>query len=284
MVTEKDVRNAGEKGVGHYIFYGVLFLFGIFILFQFFFIVNAGERGLIFNTFGGLSETVYGEGIHFKVPFLQNAIIMNVRVQKQTETATAASKDLQDVTADVAVNFYLDSTNLADVYRRLGQATTNEDYMQTTVMNPIVQESIKSVTAHFTAEELITKRPQVKDEIDAVIKARLANYSIVVNDISITNFKFSDTFTAAIEAKVTAEQNALKEQNNLLVVQYQAQQKVEQAKGDAQAIEIVNAELEKSRQYVSYLMIQKWDGKMPLAIGSGTLLSITGLVNTTDGG
>ncbi|MBI2652601.1 prohibitin family protein, partial [Candidatus Woesearchaeota archaeon] len=96
------------------------------------------------------------------------------------------------------------------------------------------------------------------------------------DDLSITNFDFSAEFNKAIEAKVTAEQNALKEQNNLKVVEFQAQQKITQAKGEAEAIRIVNEELSKSLRYIDYLTIQRWDGKMPLALGSGSLLSITG--------
>ena len=239
-----------------------------------FFQVQPGERALIYSSFGGLRPTVYDEGLHMKLPIFEQAIKMNIRVQKQAEDASAASNDLQDVTTTVAVNFQVDPTQLQSIYRKVGQSTTEEDYMQTEVMNPIIQESVKAVTARYTAVELIQNRSIVKQAIDDLIKERMAQYGVQVLDVSITNFRFSDTFTQAIEAKVTAEQNALKEQNNLAVVQFQAQQKVEAARGDAQAIQIINEQLRQSPQYVNYLMIQKWDGKMPLALGSGTLLSI----------
>jgi len=248
----------------------------IIIVWSSFFVISPGEKGIVFNSFSGLKETIYGEGLHFKIPLIEHVIRMNIRTQKQEEEAQAASSDLQDVSTRVAVNFVVDKAQLIEIYRTIGQATGAEDYMQTEIMNPIIQESVKSVTAHYSAEQLISRRPQVKKELDDLIKQRMEKYNIRVLDVSITNFQFSEEFTRAIESKVTAEQNALKEQNNLQVIKFQAQQKIEQSKGEAEAIRIVNEELLKSPKYIDYLTIQKWDGKMPLSLGSGSLLSITG--------
>ena len=148
------------------------------------------------------------------------------------------------------------------------------DY-ESRIINPSIQETVKAVTAKHNAEDLIKQRELLKEEIKDHLKQRLQTYYIVMDDLSITNFDFSAEFNHAIEQKVTAEQNALKEQNNLKVVEFQAQQKVTQAKGEAEAVRIINEELQKSPQYVNYMTIQKWDGKMPLALGSGSLLSIT---------
>jgi regulator of protease activity HflC (stomatin/prohibitin superfamily) len=244
------------------------------VLVSSFFIVAPGERGLIFNTITGLKPTIYGEGMHLKIPLLEHTINMNIRVQRQSEEATAASKDLQDARTQVAVNYVVEQDKLVEIYRTIGSSTDEQDYMQTEIMNPIIQESIKGVTAEYTADELITKRPQVKQEIDQRIKERLEAYHINVVDVSITDFKFSDVFAQAIEAKVTAEQNALKEENNLRVVKFQADQKIEQARGDAESIRIVNEQLVRSPEYVNYYLLQKWDGHMPLALGSQTILSL----------
>jgi len=280
-MPEKESLNIGKKVKEAKFSFGWVRGFAaaiilLIIIWGSFFVVYPGERGLVFNSLIGLKEKINAEGIHFKLPLLESVIKMNIRTQKQEEAASAASKDLQDTHTQVAVNFRIDPIKLTEIYRTIGQATTGQDYMQTEIMNPIILESVKFVTSKYTAEELITKRQQVKKEIDEVIADRLNKYGIIVVDVSITDFKFSDQFTKAIEEKVTAEQNALKERNNLEVIKFQAQQKIEQSKGEAEAIRIVNEQLLKSPKYIDYLTIQKWDGKMPLALGSGSLLSITG--------
>jgi prohibitin 2 len=265
----------GQQVTGWLVF--SVFLFVIFlVLLGCFFVVQAGERGIVFNKITGMKNTVYGEGMHLKFPLLDKAIKMNVRVQKQEEDASAASKDLQDVNTKVAVNFYVDQTKLLEIYRQIGQSTGAEDYMQSQIMNPIIQESVKQATARYTAEELISKRPLVKEEIDATIRERMSNYGIIVRDVSITNFQFSVQFTKAIEDKVSTFAKIGQEQNQLEIVKIQAQQKIAEATGSAEAIRIINEQLLKSPQYVDYLMIQKWDSHLPLSLGSGSILSITG--------
>lgn len=266
------------KKVALYIAIAIIIVTAFTVLLGSFFVISPGERGLIFNSFTGLEPTIYDEGMHTKMPLFSSVIKMNIMIQKQQEDATAASKDLQDAKTQVAVNFKIDPTQLQEIYRTIGPSTGNEDYLQTQIMNPIIQESVKAVTAQYTADELITKRPEVKAAIDEHIKSRLAPYHIQVLDVSITDFKFSDIFSQAIEAKVTAEQNALKEQNNLAVVKFQADQKIEQARGDAESIKIVNEQLTQSPTYIQYYLLQKWDGKMPQALGSNTIMSITGSV------
>lgn len=235
-----------------------------------FFVVPAGHKGVVFNTFTGVKDKTYDEGFNLKLPFFEKPYKFEVRTRVYNDDAAAASKDLQIVSTRVALNYHIDKDKVNTLFKNIGP-----DY-ELRIINPSIQEVVKATTAKHIAEELITKRENVKEEIKLSLKERLAKSYIILDDLSITNFDFSQEFNHAIEAKVTAEQNALKEQNNLKVVQYQAQQKVEQAKGEAEAIKIVNEELLKSPKYIDYLTIQKWDGKMPLALGSGSLLSITG--------
>lgn len=235
-----------------------------------FFVVGAGEKGVIFNVFTGVRDKTYDEGLHFKLPFFEKAFRFEVRTRIFSDEASAASKDLQIVSTRVALNYHIDKAKVNDLFKNIGP-----EY-ETRIIDPSIQEVVKATTAKHIAEELITKRQLVKDEIKANLKDRLAGYYIILDDLSITNFDFSAEFNKAIEAKVTAEQNALREQNNLKVVEFQAQQKITQSKGEAEAIRIVNEELSKSPRYIDYLTIQRWDGKMPLALGSGSLLSITG--------
>ena len=238
-----------------------------------FFVVPAGHKGVIFNTFTGVKDKTYDEGLHFKLPFFEKAFKFEVRTRLFHDLASAASKDLQIVSTEVSLNYHINKDKVNDLFKNIGP-----EY-EVRIIDPSIQEVVKAITAKHIAEELITKRPVVKEEIKANLKDRLAGYYIALDDLSITNFDFSDEFNKAIESKVTAEQNALREQNNLKVVEFQAQQKIAQAKGEAEAIKIVNEELLKSPKYIDYLTIQKWDGKMPLALGSGSLLSITGQQN-----
>lgn len=274
-MAEKDSLNMGKKDREikfpmkwlKRIIIGIIFLV---ILFGSFFVVPAGYKGVIFNTFTGVKDKTYDEGLHFKLPIFEKAYKFEVRTTVFNDDAAAASKDLQIVSTRVALNYHIDKDKVNTLFKNIGP-----DY-EFRIIDPSIQEVVKATTAKHIAEELITKREIVKDEIKLALKERLVKSYIILDDLSITNFDFSPEFNHAIEQKVTAEQNALKEQNNLKVVEYQAQQKITQSKGEAEAIRIINQELLKSPQYIDYLTIQKWDGKMPLALGSGSLLSITG--------
>jgi regulator of protease activity HflC (stomatin/prohibitin superfamily) len=201
------------------------------------------------------------------------------------ESAASASKDLQDVRTDVALNYHINPDNAQLVYQQLGF-----DY-SSRVITPAIQESVKQVTARFNAEELITKREIVKTEIESQIKQRLSVYNLVVETISITEFKFSDQFTRAVEAKVEAEQRALQAQNELRRIEIEAQQaeakafgeqkaniakaegikqsNILQAEGEAEAIRIIDEQLRQNPNYLEWLKTQRWNGVLPLVVGEG---------------
>jgi prohibitin 2 len=246
-------------------------------------IVDAGYRGVLL-TFGAVDTTKsLNEGIHFVVPVRDNVVQMEVRTQRITEDAASASRDLQDVRTQVALNYHLDPDNSQNVYKNLGLDYANR------VIVPAIQESVKQVTARFNAEELITQRESVKTEIEQQIRARLAAYNIIVDAISITEFEFSQEFVRAVEAKVAAQQRALQAQNELRRIEIEAQQaearavgeqqaniaraegvrqaNVLQAQGEAQAITTIDEQLRQSPSYLEWLKSQKWDGQLPLVVG-----------------
>ena len=248
-------------------------------------IVDAGYRGILLK-FGAVDTSVaLNEGIHFVTPFRDSVIQMEVRTQKTVENAASASKDLQDVTTQVALNYHINPDRAQVVYQQIGFEYGNR------VIAPAIQESVKQVTARFNAEELITKRETVKNQIEEQIKARLAPYNIVVDTISITEFQFSDQFRKAVEAKVEAQQRALQAQNDLRRIEIEAQQNeakavgeqkaniaradgirqanVLQAEGESQAIKIIDQQLRTSPTYLEWLKTQRWDGKLPLVTGGG---------------
>ena len=249
----------------------------LILLFSMVYIVSAGERAILL-TFGKPDLVAQGEGIHFKIPIVQKAVIMDVKTQKYEAEATAASKDLQDVTTKIATNYHLVPESVPRLYTEIGV-----DY-QTRVIMPLEQESVKAITAKYTAEELITKREQVKTDIKDLFIEKLAPRGIIVEDVSIINFAFSASFTQAIENKVTQEQNALAEKNRLSAVEFQAKQRVAQAEGEAKAIQI---QVEAIRQnggqaYVQLQAIQRWNGILPVVTGGNIpFIDMSNLMNKT---
>ncbi len=148
------------------------------------------------------------------------------------------------------------------------------------MIQPAIEETVKQVTANYNAEELITKRPLVKQDIESSIRERLNQFEVVTEVISITDFEFSPLFAQAIEAKVEAEQKALKAENDLRRIQVEAKQReanaiglananIAEAKGEAEAIAIINQALAENPNYLEWLKTQAWDGKLPLVVGEG---------------
>ncbi len=233
----------------------VLFIVNPFVM------IGPGERGVVLN-FGAVQPTVFDEGLHMRVPIVQKVMRIDVRVQKSQVGAESVSKDLQDTHSTIAVNYHIIPSKANWVYQNLGR-----EYKER-IIDPTVQEVVKAVTARYTAVELITQREKVRAEIKDLLTQRLIGYNISVDDFSIVNFKFSQQFTQAIESKQTAEQFALKAQRDLERVKFEAEQKIAQAKAEAEALRLQKAnitpELVKLRQIeASMKAIEKWDGHMP---------------------
>lgn len=237
---------------------GVIVIIGLALLLNPFVIVSAGERGVVLN-WGKVSDTVLDEGIHWRTPFSQSIEKMDVTINKEEAESNAASKDLQSVTAKVALNYHVRPEKANVVYQNYRQG-----YGERLLM-PAIQEVIKSVTARYTAEELVTKRESVKDDMVKLLKERIEAQNIIVDNISITNFEFSGQFNAAIESKQTAVQNALKAKNELETVKIEAEKRVTEAKAEAEAIRIQAEAImqQGGDNYVQMKAIERWDGKLP---------------------
>jgi regulator of protease activity HflC (stomatin/prohibitin superfamily) len=243
-----------------------------------FVIVGAGERGVVLN-FGAVQPIVFNEGLHFRIPFMQTVIKMDVKVHKSQVEAESVSKDLQDTHSIIAVNYHIVPDKANWVYQNIGREYKDR------IIDPAVQEVVKAVTALYTAVELITQRERVRSEIKDHLKSRLIGYNILVDDFSIINFRFSQQFTQAIESKQTAEQFALKAQRDLERIKIEAEQKVTQARAEAEALRLqkanVSPELVKLRQIEASLKaIEKWDGHMPkVTSGSVPFIDVKSLEN-----
>jgi len=243
-------------------------------------IVPAGNTGVIL-TLGKVAETSFTEGFHVKAPFIQQVESMSNKIQVYETPASAVSKDLQTVSSTIAVNYRLISDKSADMYKNVGI-----DY-QTVLITPVVQECMKSATAKYTAEQLITERAAVGDEVKSDLDKKLNGYGIYIEKFNIVNFDFSAEFNTAIEAKQVAEQNLLKtkteQEQAKVIAKTEAEKKVIAANAEAEAILAeaqaqadANKLLEESlsNKVIAYEQIQKWNGVMPKVTGSDSGLLI----------
>lgn len=226
-------------------------------------VVPTGFRGVV-TQFGKVTGKVFDEGLHIKIPFIDTVNKINIQIQKEETDADSSSKDLQSVNATVALNYRIDETRVQDLYQDVGKF-----YVQK-IIDPVIQEAVKSGMAQFTAEELITKRAEVKLSIETIMTDTLAVQGITVIDFNVVNFNFSSAFDNAIEAKVTAEQEALAAENKLEQIKFEAQQAIESSKGRAEAIEIEAKALRNNPDVLELRAIEKWNGVLPQVTGGAT--------------
>lgn len=250
----------------------------LIILMNSFTTVKAGHSGVV-TTFGKVSEGVLSEGLHFKIPFIQNIILIDNRVQKAEASCSSASKDLQTVSSTIAVNYKVLNGYSASVYKNIGM-----DYEEV-IITPAIQECVKAVTAKFTAEELITNRQNVGDQMMDLLKEKIGNYGIDIQIFNITAFDFTDEYNAAIEAKQTAQQNALKAEQDLQRIKVEAQQTIEKAQAEAEAYRLKSEQITPEILISNY--IEKWDGKLPTMVsgdGGNVMIDISELMKGISSG
>ncbi|MBD2493951.1 prohibitin family protein [Nostoc sp. FACHB-280] len=223
-------------------------------------IVNAGERGVLMK-FGEVQEQILGEGLHLIIPVVNTVEKLSVRVQKQEISTEAASKDLQDVFTDVALNWHIIPEEANIIFQQIG----NQENIVSRIINPSVEEVIKAIIAQYTAEEIITKRGNVKLGLDSDLTTRLRSYHIAVDDISLVHVHFSERFGEAVEAKQIAEQEAKKAEFLALKAVKEAEARVNLARGEAEIYRLLRDGL--TPELLQKQAIEKWNGKLPLVIG-----------------
>ncbi|WP_019500160.1 prohibitin family protein [Pseudanabaena sp. PCC 6802] len=246
-----------SRAIGRKIIFALLL---VAVLFSPLKIVSAGERGVVMQ-FGKVQEQILGEGIHLVIPIVETVKNLSVRVQKQEISAEASSKDLQDVFADVALNWHIVPEEANLIFQRIG----DENNVVDGIINPAVEEVLKAVMAKYTAEEIITKRGEVKDGVDNLLTKRLANYHVAVDDISLVHVHFSKRFSDAVEAKQIAEQEAKRAEFVARKAIKEAETRVNLAKGEAESLRLLHDVVTPS--VLQKLIIDKWDGNLPLILG-----------------
>jgi regulator of protease activity HflC (stomatin/prohibitin superfamily) len=252
---------------------GAIIIIALIIIGGVFVQIGPGQRGVLM-TFGAVHDGVLDPGLHLKLPFAQSVVRMDVQVQNSQAQETAASLDLQNVSSTVATNWHILPADAEWVYQHIG----SESDLVDKIIRPAISNSVKAVTAHYNAEDLIIRRDAVRDEIQKQITSELQPYRIVVDSVNITDFHFSEEFAQAIERKQIAQQRALQARYELDQAKVLAQQRVVEAQAQSQAQQLLQQTL--TPEIIQQQAIAKWDGRLPAVVGDKSVLPMIGNIAT----
>lgn len=223
------------------------------------------------TSFGAI-KGVEQQGMHIKAPLgIESIELLDIRVRKTDVKAEAGSKDLQTVNTDIVVNYHLNSKQADKVFSKIG----GNYEVDTNILTPAVSEVVKAAVAKKTAEEILTKRPELKKDIDVELSRRLATYNIVLDDVSIVNVDFSPEFNKAIEAKQVSEQEAKQAVFKAEQAKNDAVARVNMAEGQAKAQSLQVQSL--TPELLQKAAIDKWNGVLPVTMTSGTAVPFINL-------
>ncbi|MEA4913242.1 MAG: prohibitin family protein [Christensenella sp.] len=276
---------AGNVAVGKIVAIATVLILVLIVLGGSVVVVEAGQTGVVL-TFGRVSPVVLQEGIHLKVPFAQNVIAINNRIVKTEVNTEAFSKDLQTVSTVIAVNYHINKSSSAEIYKQVGLGY--EDVL----VVPAINEVLKAVTANYTAQQLVSSRGEVSILLDENLNTKLNEYGVVVDDLNIINWDFTEEYISAIEAKQVAEQNLIKtrteQEQALVIANTEAQKQVIAAQAEADKIRLLADATAESNKTITeslsdilirYELLQKWDGQLPKVTGgASTFTDISGLL------
>jgi regulator of protease activity HflC (stomatin/prohibitin superfamily) len=231
-------------------------VFALIILLNTVFIVSPGERSVVVRL--GSINRIAEDGLHFKIPLLEKNLIFDVKTVKLERNAQAYSKDIQTVSTHLALNFHIYPDKVGTLYQEVGR-----DFV-VRIIDPAIQEALKASAAQFSAQQLIEERHKVTEEIKTKLITRLEKY-FSIDEFSIIDFSFSDEYEKAVEAKQVAQQSALKAENDLIRIKTEAEQRVAEARAEAEAIKIQAQAITQQggKDYVQLKAIEKWNGQVP---------------------
>jgi regulator of protease activity HflC (stomatin/prohibitin superfamily) len=276
---------AGNIAVGKIVVTIVLLVVLLVIISGSVVVVEAGQTGVVL-TFGRVSPVVLQEGFHFKIPFAQTVVTINNRIVKTEVNTEAFSKDLQTVSTVIAVNYHINKSSSAELYKQVGLGYDD------VLVIPAINEVLKAVTANYTAQQLVSSRGDVSILLDENLNAKLNAYGVIVDDLNIINWDFTEEYISAIEAKQVAEQNLIKtrteQEQALVIANTEAQKQVIAAKAEADKIKLLADATASSNMTIAeslsdilirYELLQKWDGQLPKVTGgASTFTEISGLL------
>ncbi len=271
--TTGSSRFTGFKG-GKKIFLGIIIVMALMVLItSIFYEVPAGSIGVV-TRFGAVNRVAYS-GINVKIPFVEKAVHLSIRTHKDEVSATAMSENLQVVTSLIAVNYHLDGSHAKEVYQNIGVNYAD------IIVAPAIQNTFKAVTARFSAEELITKRDEVRKQSEEELAKQLEPYFIVVENFNIVNFDFSSEYQNAIEAKQVAQQQVETSKQKLAQAEIDAQTVIAQAQGQADAQKKLNQTGALTDKYLQYLFLTRWNGVLPqvMTSDSNSMIDVSRFMN-----
>jgi len=232
----------------------IVLIVAVPLLSSWFFVVGAGQVGVTFNSISGATQS-YQQGFHTKFPFIVSVTKFDVKTQRIDVSAESASKDLQKVQVDIALNYHLDYTKVNELFVKVGK-----DYIEK-VIDPAVNEAVKAATAQFPVEQIIVQREDLKNKIEGALKTKLAAYNIIVENVNLINIRFDTEFEKVVEQKQIEEQKI----KTAEYVKQQAEQNkaatILKAEGEARAQQLLRESV--NEKTIAYKWIDKWDGKLP---------------------
>lgn len=241
--------------------YGIIAIFVIITIISSFQTIKSGEVGLKVR-FGKIVSNQLNEGFNLKIPYIEDIVVVNIKVQKIELSTESSSKDLQTIQTNIAVNYRIESDKASSLYKTVGNT-----YEQT-VLDPAIKESIKATIAKYTAAEVITERSEVSLKCREELQNKVSKYGIVIDNFNITNLSFSEEYTKAIEEKQVAEQKLSK-------AKLEAEAKLVEAEATKKANDLMRQSL--TDNLIAKEFIEKWDGKLPATYAGKDILGIFNL-------
>ncbi len=233
----------------------IFLLITVFCSFQ---TIKSGEVGLRVR-FGKIIDSNLSEGFNFKIPYIEKIVKVNIKVQKVELTTAAASKDLQDINTNLAINYRVLSEEASNLYKTVGNA------YEEIILVPVIEESLKAIISNYTAEETITKRSEVSSKCLEELQDKVEKYGIVIDNFNIINLSFSEEYSKAIEEKQVAEQK-------LATAKLEAEALIVEAEATKEANELLKQSL--TDELIEKQFIEKWDGKLPETYAGDDILGI----------